>query len=114
MDRTAAHVADMAAFTRELRELARPYSLQEFLANRVLCLPVEKLFINLGEAARRIDPAQAEQIPGVDWRRLIRLRKILAHGYEQVAHEVLFKSVGQDLPPLQAALDAWLANCDRA
>ena len=66
--------------------------------------------INLGEAARRIDPAQAGKIPDVAWTQIIGLRNILAHGYEQVEHEVLFRSIAEDLPPLQRALEAWLSG----
>lgn len=108
MDRTQAHVADMLEFSRELMELLADKPLGDFLADRVLCLAVEKLFINLGEAAKRIDPARASQIEGVAWSRVIGLRNILAHGYEQIEHEVLFKAVRQDLPTMATALEAWL------
>lgn len=110
MDRTPAHVADMLQFVQELRALAEGQPLQVLVSDRVLCLAVEKLFINLGEAARRIDPAQAGKMPGVAWAQIIGLRNILAHGYEQVEHEVLFRSIAEDLPPLQRALEAWLSG----
>lgn len=110
MDRTPAHVADMMEFARELLGLVRGKPLAEFLADRVLCLAVEKLFINLGEAAKRIDPAQTARIPSVPWARVIGLRNILAHGYEQIEHEVLYKAVVDDLPALAAALDQWLVG----
>ena len=110
MDRTPAHVADMLQFVQELRTLAEGKPLLELVSDRVLCLAVEKLFINLGEAARRIDPTQAGKIPDVAWTQIIGLRNILAHGYEQVEHEVLFRSIAEDLPPLQRALEAWLSG----
>ncbi|MCJ0765658.1 HepT-like ribonuclease domain-containing protein [Variovorax terrae] len=110
MDRTPAHVADMLEFARELIALAGSKPLPLFLADRVLCLAVEKLFINLGEAAKRIDPAETGRIPGVPWVRVIGLRNILAHGYEQIEHEVLYKAIVNDLPALAAALEQWLAG----
>lgn len=108
MDRTPAYVADMLEFARELLGLLSGKPLEQFLADRVLCLAVEKLFINLGEAAKRIDPAQTARIAGVPWARVIGLRNILAHGYEQIEHEVLYKAAVNDLP----ALDQWLAGED--
>ncbi len=51
MDRTPAHVADMLQVVQELRTLAEGKPLLELVSDRVLCLAVEKLFINLGEAA---------------------------------------------------------------
>jgi uncharacterized protein with HEPN domain len=109
MDRTPAHVADMLEFARELESLLAGKSLPQFLADRVLCLAVEKLFINLGEAAKRIDPSETARIPDVPWVRVIGLRNILAHGYEQIEHEVLYRAVVDDVPALSASLDAWLS-----
>lgn len=74
----------MLQFVRELRSLAASKTATEFVSNRVLCLAVEKLFINLGEAASRVDEARAKTMPGIRWRQIIGLRNILAHGYEQV------------------------------
>jgi uncharacterized protein with HEPN domain len=108
MERTPAHVADMVDFSRELISLVQGLALEDFLADRIRCLAVEKLFINLGEAARRIDPAQSGAIPGVPWMKVIGMRNILAHGYEQIEHEVLYKTVVEELPGLVAALESWL------
>lgn len=54
LDRLPAHLHDMRGFVRELRALLAETELQAFLRNRVLCLAVEKLFINMGEAAFRV------------------------------------------------------------
>ncbi|MCL4770443.1 MAG: DUF86 domain-containing protein, partial [Burkholderiaceae bacterium] len=80
------------------------HTLETFTSNRVLCLAVEKLFINLGEAAYRVDSESASQWPDIPWRRVIGLRNILAHGYEQVAHEILLKTITDDLPTLEHAI----------
>jgi uncharacterized protein with HEPN domain len=104
VDRTPAHLADMLRFVQELRGLLADQPLEMFLANRVLCLATEKLFINLGEAASRIDAARCGQMLHVPWRQVIGLRNILAHGYEQVEHETLFNTVARDLPQLEETL----------
>ncbi|NPC55203.1 HepT-like ribonuclease domain-containing protein [Caenimonas soli] len=109
MDRTPAYLADMLQFVRELREVVHGKALDEFVADRVLCLAVERLFINVGEAAKRIDPTESAQMPDIPWTQIIGLRNILAHGYEQVDHEVLYKSISEDLPALQVGLETWLA-----
>ncbi len=92
IDRTPAHLIDMLQFVQELRSLAAGKTATEFVRDRVLCLAVEKLFINLGEAASRVDEIRAKAMPGIPWHQIIGLRNILAHGYEQVEHEVLFKT----------------------
>ena len=106
--RTPAHVADMLQFVREPQGLASGLSLQDYLFDRVLNLAFEKLFINLGEAANRIDPSQHSSLPGVPWRQIIGLRNILAHGYEQIEHESLYRTARHDLHAVAAALQAWL------
>ena len=106
--RTPAHVADMLQFIGELRTLAATQSLPQYLGNRVLNLAFEKLFINLGEAAGRIDPVQRSQMAGVPWRQIIGLRNILAHGYEQTEHESLYRTARHDLQPVAHALQEWL------
>ena len=110
-DRTPAHLADMLQFVQELRSITQAsLTAENFAQQRILCLAVEKLFINLGEAASRVDPQRAQQMPGIPWRKVIGLRNILAHGYEQVAHEVLFKTITDDLPALEVALLKALAD----
>lgn len=104
MDRTPAHLADMLQFVQEALALGSGLQMQQFTANRVLCLAVEKLFINIGEAARRVAPQVQAAHPAIPWSRVIGLRNILAHGYEQVEHEVLYKSIRDDLPALEQSL----------
>jgi uncharacterized protein with HEPN domain len=106
--RTPTHVADMLQFIVELQALAGHVSREDYLADRILNLAFEKLFINLGDAANRIDPAQRAGIVGVPWRQIIGLRNILAHGYEQIEHESVYRTASSDLAAVEAALRAWL------
>jgi uncharacterized protein with HEPN domain len=109
LDRTPAHLCDMLDFVRELRALLQGLALRAYLADRVLTLAVEKLFINLGEAATRLEEPQRAKFPHVPWRQIIGLRNILAHGYEQVDHETLYRTVTSDLAAVELALVEALA-----
>ena len=71
LDRKPAHFTDMLGFVCELRSLIKSLSLADFSKNRVLCLAVEKLFINLGEAAYRLGEEASKTIPGMPWRQII-------------------------------------------
>ena len=110
MDRTPAHLADMLRFTQELRSLANGHTLETFTSNRVLCLAVEKLFINLGEAAYRVDSESASQWPDIPWRRVIGLRNILIHGYASVNDRLVWDVASGHLPQLAVRLEQRLAN----
>jgi uncharacterized protein with HEPN domain len=113
LDRTPAHLADMLGFVRELRAIAASRSLEAFVADRILNLATEKLFINLGEAAQRVPEAERLAIGGVPWRQIIGLRNILAHGYERIDQETLYRTAAADLAAVEAALAAALAERDR-
>lgn len=110
IDRAPAHLSDMLVFVRELRTLLKDRSLAQYKSDRVRNLAVEKLFINLGEAAQRLTETQRAQIGGVPWRQIIGLRNILAHGYEQVDHETLFRTVTADLGAVESPLAEALAR----
>ena len=110
IDRAPAHLSDMLNFVRELQALLHGRSLARYKADRVLNLAVEKLFINLGEAAQRIAESQRAQIASVPWRQIIGLRNILAHGYEQVDHETLYRTVTADLGAVESALAEVIAR----
>ena len=74
LDRKPAHFTDMLGFVCELRSLIKGLSLADFSKIRVLCLAVEKLFINLGEAAYRLGEEASKTIPGMPWRQIIGLK----------------------------------------
>ena len=79
VDRTPAHLTDMLQFVQEICGLLADKPLEDFLANRILCLATERLIINLGGAASRVDVAHHGQMPKVPWPQVIGLRNILAH-----------------------------------
>lgn len=56
---------DMLQFVQELRSLAAGKTASEFVSDRVLCLAVEKLFINLREAASRVGEIRARALPDI-------------------------------------------------
>jgi uncharacterized protein with HEPN domain len=98
----------MLQFVRELQGAAAGLTLEQYLTDRLRNLAVEKLFINLGEAALRLVESERSSISGVPWRQVIGLRNILAHGYEQVDHETLFKTITDDLASVETVLAAEL------
>ena len=110
IDRTPAHLSDMLGFVRELRDIVGGTTLDAYLLNRVLNLAVEKLFINLGEAAQRVPETDRIAISDLPWRQIIGLRNILAHGYEQVAHETLYRTVTTELAAVEQVLCVRLAS----
>ena len=109
LHRAPAHLADMPGFVRELRAIASTHTQEAFDADRLLNLATEMLFINLGEAAQRLSDAERAAIGGVPWRQIIGLRNILAHGYERIDQETLYRTAATDLATVEQSLTTALA-----
>ena len=77
----------------------------------MLQLAVQRLLEILGEAfgqAMRNDPWVAESFP--DAYVIVGLRNRIIHGYDQISDEVLWSTVVEDIPRLQAQLGVMLPD----
>lgn len=65
----------------------------------------------IGEAARNVersDPAFTGENPGVPWAVIYAMRNRLSHGYFEVDLEIVWKTIRNDLPPLETRITALL------
>ncbi len=99
-DRDAAYLWDMLQAAREVDEMLDTYDLNTFLADRVMLRAIERTIEIIGESARRVTPDFQSEHPEVSWREIIGQRNILAHEYGQIDHELLYKTVKDDIPLL--------------
>lgn len=108
-DKDAAYLWDMLQAAREVIEMMHGHDLKSFLNNRVLLRAMERGVEIIGEAARRISASYTGSHPEIAWRRIIGQRNIiLAHEYGQIDHELLYKTVAEDIPVLIAQLEQLL------
>ncbi len=76
-------------------------TLADYRENRLVRSAVERNFEIIGEAVRRLvqyDPDTAKQIG--DYPHIIAFRNLLAHGYDLVDDERVWKTIREDLPSL--------------
>ena len=99
-DRDAAYLWDMLQAAREAVDMMEEYDLIGFLEDRILQRAVERIVEIVGETARRVSPNGQEATPGIPWREIIGQGNILAHVYGQIDHEILYKTVIEDIPDL--------------
>ena len=66
--------------------------------------------IEIGEAVKDIDPEVLAQEPSVPWSDVAGMRDHLTHRYFDTAHGIVAATIGQDLPPLVAAVERLLAK----
>ena len=98
--RDAAYLWDMLQAAKEVDEMMQDHDLAGFLGNLVLQRAVERSLEIIGESARRVSPEGQEALVEIPWREIIGQRNILAHEYGQIDHELLFKTVEEDIPKL--------------
>jgi uncharacterized protein with HEPN domain len=86
-------------------------SYEDFADDRVLQAAVERWFEIIGEAVNRIShefPEDVEEIP--NFRRIIGMRNILAHGYDAVDDRVLWDTLQNEVAPLVATISQRLED----
>jgi uncharacterized protein with HEPN domain len=65
---------------------------------------MERAMEILGEAANLIDESTRDRHPDIDWRRITRLRILLAHHYHRVDPDQVWTIAVDDVPALAKAL----------
>ena len=86
-------ILQIQMFTAEMSEM-------EYLDSELVQSAVERKLEILGEAARRVAGDFQIAHPEIDWRNIIRLRNVIAHRYDQVKQEQIWKIVQTLLPEL--------------
>lgn len=99
-DRDAAYLWDMLQAAREIDDMMRDYDVNGFLDNLMLQRAAERCLEIIGEAARRVSLEGQRTLVEIPWGEIIGQRNILAHEYGQIDHELLFKTIEEDIPEL--------------
>lgn len=60
--------------------------------------------LEIGEAVKSLDPTLTATDPDIPWRQIARMRDHLAHRYFVTEHEIIQRTVENDLEPLLAAV----------
>jgi uncharacterized protein with HEPN domain len=76
-------------------------TLDAFEADRRKRWLVERGIEIISEASRRLPPAMKTRRPEIPWPKVAGIGNILRHEYEDVAHDVLWHVVHDNLPPLK-------------
>jgi uncharacterized protein with HEPN domain len=61
---------------------------------------MERLMLNIGEAANRATPAAWQNHPQIPWAQVIAFRNRIVHGYDSVDYNLLWSILEQDVPRL--------------
>ena len=64
----------------------------------------------IGIASNRVPKEIRSQHVDIEWERIIRSRNIIAHEYEKIDYEIIWRIVTIYLPPLKSTIEKTLLN----
>ena len=97
-------VLDIALACSEIQTFTQGITFQDYQKDRMLQLAIEREFEIIGEAMSRLARLEPETIEQryPEYRRIIGLRNILAHGYDVVDDRILWDLAINKVPELKA------------
>ncbi len=107
-NRDIASVWDMVQAIRYIQSFIANISFEDYLNDIRTISAVERQFEILGEATRRLSEEFRQAYPAIDWQRIIGLRNIVIHRYDEVDQDILWSIIHSELEPLLTQLEALL------
>jgi len=98
------YLRDIAHYAALAEELVAGLEYEQFAADEEKALAVLHALQIIGEAAARLPASVKQRYPDVPWADVVGMRNLIVHGYYVVDLEIVWKTVRQDLPPLQRAI----------
>ena len=109
MTRTALDfLADIRDAASKAQTFVAGMSYPQFVADTKTAFAVVRALEIVGEAAKRIPPDVRQRAPDVPWRAMAGIRDKLIHDYVSVDPEIVWRTVGEDLPGLETQIDRLL------
>jgi uncharacterized protein with HEPN domain len=105
MFRDDASLLDILNACRAISEFTEGLSFDQYLADYKTQLSVERLFEIIGEAARRVSAEYIEVHDDLPWTKMIGMRNIMAHQYDNIDFEVVWKVIRVDIPDLMRRIE---------
>ncbi len=107
------YLRDILHYAASARQFVSGVEFEAFGHNEEKVFAVVRGLEVIGEAARQTPAAVRDRYPEVPWRDAIGMRDKLVRDYFGVDLEVVWKTVHNDLPPLQEAVARVLAHLER-
>lgn len=82
-----------------------------FESDVILRHAAKSIIADIGEAAKNLEDL-ADQVPGVPWAQIARMRDRVSHRYFDVDYDVVWDTLATDLPTLERAVRAFVEHND--
>lgn len=109
-ERDLAYLWDMREFAQNAVEVIQKHSFEEIENQLIPRFALERALELMGEAARRVSEQVKNRHRGIDWKRIIGQRNVIAHDYGEIDHRKLYDGVREHAGGLIEYLDRLLEN----
>lgn len=100
MWRDDANLLDILQSAREIRELIRGITQEEFDNSRLMQHAMIRLIQIIGEAARKISDDYKKQHPEIPWHEIIGMRHRLVHDYFNINLDIVWEVINERIVEL--------------
>ena len=100
------YLVDILLAARSAVKFADGLTQQQFEQDALHRYAIMKVVEIVGEAASRLTAKTKEELPGIEWGKIIGMRHRLVHDYFAVDYDILWEVVQNDLPKLISQLEA--------
>ena len=109
-EQTRLALHDIKDNVRLAQEFVEGFSIEAFEKDRRTFYAVTRCLEIVSEAARRLSPALRDRHPELPWRAIMGVGNVYRHDYDNVAEEVVWRTVQDSLASLLAVVDKELAS----
>lgn len=107
--RNNAALLNMLKALRSLKSFTQDRSLDDYMADELLRMGIERALEIVGEAANRLSPDFQAAHTEIDWRNIVGLRNIIVHQYDELDYENIRKIVTTQAPTLLEQVEPLLS-----
>jgi len=94
------------------REFSHGLTFEDFAASRLHFFAVTRAFEIISEASRRLPEELRDRHPQLPWRAMQDAGNMYRHRYDNVAENIVWKTLHEDLGPLLAVIEAEINALD--
>jgi uncharacterized protein with HEPN domain len=109
-NRDAGSLWDMVGAIRRIQDFTETLTYEAYLDSVLIQSAVERQLEILGEAARRLSDEFRQAHPETNWRKIIGLRNILIHRYDEIRQQTIWTTVISELEPLLSQLEFLISS----
>jgi uncharacterized protein with HEPN domain/predicted nucleotidyltransferase len=107
--RNNAALLNMIKAMKSLQLFVQNKSFEEYMADELLRLAIERALEIVGEAANRLTPDFQMAHAEIDWRNIVGLRNAIIHQYDEIDYQSIWEIVTTQVPTLLQQIEPLLA-----